>query len=245
MNRKGVFISYSKKDTKWLDYLRVHLNFLERQYQFTIWDDSKIQVGDDWRVEINKAINSTKIAILMVSANFLSSEFINNEELPALLTAAKDDGAHIFPIIISHCMFSDIEAISKFQTINNPSQPLISLNDGDRDALFMKVTQEIKRILSFNNKETFISEHASMIKELRLSFHRVSIMNIFYKYHNTQGLSIKEIHRLSKLDKRKEVIYVLHELEAMKLLGKTKIDLLSYYKLTAEGCRFVEEFTVS
>ncbi len=244
MKRHGVFISYSKKDTKWLDSLRVHLSFLEREYKFTIWEDSKIEVGADWRVEINKAINSTKVAILMVSANFLSSEFINNEELPALLTAAKEEGAHIFPIIISHCMFSDVDAISRFQTINPPSEPLIVMNEGQRDALFLKVTQEIKRVLSTDINIPHTNIHLSTIEDLKISFNRVNIMNIFFENHNTNGLSIKEIYKLSKLKKRKEVIRVIHELEALELLDKTKIENLSYYKLTSIGYNFVEEHTL-
>ncbi len=242
MKRQGVFISYSKKDVKWLDYLRVHLSFLEREYKFTIWEDSKIEVGADWRLEINKAINSTKVAILMVSANFLSSDFINNEELPALLAAAKEEGAHIFPIIISHCMFSDIEAISRFQTINPPSEPLIVMNEGERDALFLKVTREIKRVLSSDiTVVPLTNTDRSSIEELKTSFNRVTIMNIFFENHNTNGLSIKEVYKLSKLEKRKEVIRVIHELEALKLLDKTRVENLSYYKLTDSGYDFVEE----
>ncbi len=241
MKRHGVFISYSKKDVKWLEYLRVHLSFLEREYKFTIWEDSKIQVGADWRLEINKAIKSTKVAILMVSANFLSSEFINNEELPALLAAAKEEGAHIFPIIISHCMFSDIDAISKFQTINPPSEPLIVMNEGQRDALFVKVTREIKRVLSTSNTVLNSTMNLSSIEDLKKSFNRVNIMNIFFENHESNGLSIKKVYKLSKVDKRKEVIGVIHELEALELLDKTKIENLSYYKLTEVGYAFVEE----
>ncbi len=241
MKRHGVFISYSKKDAKWLDYLRVHLSYLEREYQFTIWEDSKIEVGADWRTEINKAIGSTKVAILMVSANFISSEFINNEELPALLTAAKEEGAHIFPIIISHCMFSDIDAISRFQTINPPSEPLIVMNEGQRDALFLKVTQEIKRVLSSDTPATSILGNLSSLEELKTSFDRVTIMTIFFENYHKDGLSIKEVYKLSKAEKRKEVIRVIHELEALELLSKTKIENLSYYRLTVSGYNFVEK----
>ncbi|MBQ0736151.1 toll/interleukin-1 receptor domain-containing protein [Aquimarina celericrescens] len=241
MKRHGVFISYSKKDAKWLDYLRVHLSYLEREYQFTIWEDSKIEVGADWRTEINKEIGSTKVAILMVSANFISSEFINNEELPALLTAAKEEGAHIFPIIISHCMFSDIDAISRFQTINPPSEPLIVMNEGQRDALFLKVTQEIKRVLSSDTPATSILGNLSSLEELKTSFDRVTIMTIFFENYHKDGLSIKEVYKLSKAEKRKEVIRVIHELEALELLSKTKIENLSYYRLTVSGYNFVEK----
>ncbi len=240
MKRHGVFISYSKKDAKWLEYLRTHLSFLEREYQFTIWEDSKIEVGADWRDEIKNAISSTKVAILMVSANFISSDFINNEELPALLKAAEEEGAYIFPIIISHCMFSDIDAISKFQTINPPSEPLIIMNEGQRDALFVKVTREVKRVLSSNIAEpNKINKGVPNLEELKLSYNRVNIMNIFFK--NNIGLSIKDIIALSNIEKRKDVVRVLHELEALELLSKIKVDNLTHYILTELGCEFIQE----
>ncbi len=245
MKRQGVFISYSKKDAKWLDDLRTHLNYLEREYKFTIWEDSKIEVGADWRSEIKNAIDTTKIAILMVSANFIASEFINNEELPALLFAAKEEGAHIFPIIISHCMFSDIDAISKFQTVNPPSEPLIVMDDGQRDALFVKVTKEIKRVLSSESTISHIPPRLITVEELKISFMRVIIMNIFFMNNAVEGLSIKEIYKLSKLEKRKEVVRVIHELETLKFLDKTKVEQVNYYKLTADGYEFINKYTLN
>lgn len=242
MKRDGVFISYSKKDVKWLDYLRVHLSFLEREYKLTIWEDSKIEVGAEWRTEINKAISATKVAILMVSANFLSSEFINNEELPALLAAAKEEGAHIFPIIVSHCMFSDIEAISKFQTINPPTKPLTVMDEGQIDALFVKVTREVKRVLSSDTVTLHNHNIPTSIDVLKASFIRVKVMNIlFSKTENIDGLSIKEIYTLSNIDKRKEVIRVIHELEALQILDKSKKGNITYYKLTSLGHNFISE----
>lgn len=242
--RQGVFISYSKKDAKWLDYLRTHLSYLEREYEFTIWEDSKIEVGSDWRDEINKAINTTKIAILMVSPNFISSEFINNEELPALLTAARDEGAFIFPIIVSHCMFSDIEAISKFQTVNPPTEPLVIMDQGQRDALFVKVTKEIKKVLSAHNGEQDkLSVNQDAITSIKTSFVRVIVMRIFFKNSSTKGLSIKEVHQLSKIEKRKDVVSVIHELEAMNFVDKTKVELVNYYRLNESGTRLVAEYS--
>ncbi|WP_025740244.1 toll/interleukin-1 receptor domain-containing protein [Aquimarina pacifica] len=245
MERNGVFISYSKKDAKWLDYLRVHLSYLEREYKFTIWEDSKIEVGAEWRKEIHKALSSTKVAILLVSANFISSDFINNEELPALLSAAEDEGAYIFPIIVSYCMFHDISALSKFQTINRPSEPLTIMNEGQRDALFTKVTKEIKRVLSLDTSivNSADREHLLTTKELRLSFIRVEIMTIFHSNGSVSdvGLSIKDVCDKSIFKKRKEVVSIIHDLEALKFLDKTKVNKVGYYSLTKLGHKFIKE----
>ena len=240
--RNGVFISYSKKDAKWLDYLRTHLSYLEREYQFSIWEDSKIKVGADWRTEIEGAIGKTKVAILLVSANFIASNFITNEELPALLHAAEKEGAYIFSIIVSHCMFNDIQVISKYQTFNPPSHPLISMDEAERDELFLKVTQEIKQVLSsnvVNEKKSFQSEQKIDLTALKLSFQRLSMLKVFYENADKMGLSISELVKITAITKRKIVVQVIHELEQQQLLGKIKIKNVTYYKLTVVGKDFI------
>ena len=77
MTKPTVFISYSHKDEKWKDRLVAHLGVLQEQGLLEVWEDRQIAAGDDWLPEIEKAINKAQIAILMVSANFLSFLFQN------------------------------------------------------------------------------------------------------------------------------------------------------------------------
>lgn len=236
MGRNGVFISYSKKDAKWLDGLRTHLTYLEREYEFNIWEDSKIAVGNDWKYEIDQALDTAKIGILLISANFIASDFITNEELPSLLTAAEEEGAHIFSVIVSHSMFMDIQAISKFQTINPPSRPLIVMSEGELDETYMKVTQEIKRVLSEPIKKTKKSVKDTTTEILLKSFLRVQLLELLLE--KKQGVSISELCYELKIKKRKNGIEVLHELEKLKVIDKVKVDTITKYKLSDIGKAF-------
>jgi hypothetical protein len=65
----------------------------------------------------------TKVAILLVSADFLASKFIAENELPPLLAAAQMEGAVILPVILSACPYEDTE-LAKFQAVNSLSKPL-------------------------------------------------------------------------------------------------------------------------
>src|SRR4051794_7341380 len=86
--RDQVFISYSHKDGRWLDRLQVYLAPLERRGSIRRWDDTLIAAGQRWEQEIAEALQRTRVAVLMVSADFLASDFISRVELPRLLGAA-------------------------------------------------------------------------------------------------------------------------------------------------------------
>lgn len=145
--RTKVVISYSHIDTHWLERLRVHLRPLERDYSLDIWDDTKIQTGSKWLEEIERAIQSAKVALLIVSADFIASDFIANNELPPLLDAAKTEGAVIMPLIASPSRFTSIRNLSQFQAFNDPSRPLINMAKGEQEEVLVKVSEEIANIL--------------------------------------------------------------------------------------------------
>lgn len=136
--RNGIFISYSHADKKWLERLKIHLKPLERDHDVVVWNDTKLRKGDKWRVEISKALASTKIAILLVSADFLASDLILGNELPPLLKAATKEGLIIMPVIIGYCAFS-FSSLSQYQTINDPNQPLNSIPEGQVDEVFFRI----------------------------------------------------------------------------------------------------------
>ena len=98
-----VFISYSHKDKILKDKLMAHLDKIKRDGYIIIWDDEKIKPGNNWLDDIEGAIESADIAIPMISANFLSSSFIQNKEVVEILTKKEQYGLQIMPLIISIC----------------------------------------------------------------------------------------------------------------------------------------------
>jgi hypothetical protein len=145
--RTKAFISYSHRDAKYLARLHVHLAFYERHGQLDVWDDMKVLPGALWRVEIKQAILCAKVAILLVSADFLASKFVVENELPPLLAAAQSDGAAVLPVILSPCRFID-SGLSRFQAVNSPSRPLISMSLNDKERVWDKIAETVKDVMN-------------------------------------------------------------------------------------------------
>lgn len=62
------------------------------------WDDTRIELGDNWLPEINSAIEHARVAILVISANFLTSSFIRASEVPSLLRRRALGDLRVIPI---------------------------------------------------------------------------------------------------------------------------------------------------
>src|SRR5688572_28988696 len=117
-----VFISYSRADRRWVDRLLIHLRPFERDGYIDSWDDARLVSGSRWREEIRAAIARADAAILIVSGDFLASDFIATEELPPLLQAAERRGALIIPLIISGSVYDYIPQLRELQAHNAPSR---------------------------------------------------------------------------------------------------------------------------
>jgi len=143
-----VFVSYSHADARWLARLRVHLKPLERLGKIALWDDSYIKAGTSWRDEIRDALGRARVAVLLVTADFLASDFIASNELPPLLKAAKERGTLILPVIVKPCRFEKTAGLADFQAVNSPSRPLASLSSDRREELWVKLSGVIEDALT-------------------------------------------------------------------------------------------------
>jgi len=144
--RSQVFISYSRKDKRYLDELHTQLSLYVRSGYINYWDDTKIRPGAHWREELDQALNSARVAVLLVSSDFLASNFIIEQELPPLLAAEKRQETKIISVILDYCAYKLTE-LAKIQTMNDPAQPLGSISKLQRKQVWLKVAEEVKNNL--------------------------------------------------------------------------------------------------
>lgn len=144
LDKTSIFISYSHQDKKYLEWLQKHLKAFQRQNrQIEVWDDTKIKAGDKWKKEIESALEKASVAFLLVSKDFLSSDFVMDEEIPKLLQKCSEEGTWIIPIILTPCLFED-SPLGDFQAINTPDNPLSMLTETEVDQIFVNLLRQVK-----------------------------------------------------------------------------------------------------
>lgn len=149
--RGKVFVSYSHADTDCLQRLLVHLKPLEKSKAINCWSDLQIRIGDKWKGEIQKNLDEAVIAILLISADFLASDFIVNNELPPLLMAADTKGIRILPVILKPCGFLRDPVLSSFQAVNDPRGPLLGMPHIQQEEVYDKIAGEVSSEMQRRN----------------------------------------------------------------------------------------------
>ncbi len=107
MTGPTVFISYSHKDKQEKDELLSHLRISRETTD--VWSDDRVGVGTDWEADLDQAISQARVAILLVSPNFLVSRFIASQQTPAILERCKRDGLTVFPVIAKPCAWQLVD----------------------------------------------------------------------------------------------------------------------------------------
>ena len=82
-----------------------------------------------------------------MSADFLSSDFIAENELPPLLAAAESRGLTVLTLVVSPCLF-DATSLVEFQSVNDPRTPLTSLNRNEQEEVLVRLAQTIRWLFS-------------------------------------------------------------------------------------------------
>ena len=140
--RDKIFISYSHNDHKAFEQLKTMLAPVMRSGKIDVWDDTMIDPGRKWKDEIESALEKAKIAVLLVSDNFLASDFIARHELPPLLKAAQDKGLTVSWIYLSSCLYKETE-IAEYQAAHDVAKPLGQLTRPIRQQTLRKICEKL------------------------------------------------------------------------------------------------------
>ncbi len=141
------FVSYAHEDIRWINALLAMLAPALRNNALDLWHDARIDPGNDWRREIDAAIQRASVAVLLVSTSFLASHFIVNHELPLLIEAANHNRLKLTWILLDHCLH-ERNRFSDYHALHDISKPLAYLDRPDKDRTLKKIACELLKLVA-------------------------------------------------------------------------------------------------
>ena len=150
MSKATIFISHSRQDDPEKNELISHLGVLEQEGVVDTFVDNRIGAGDDWVSQIEQAIRQARIAILLITNNFLSSKFVLRTEVAPLLDRHHRDGLVIFPVIAKDCAWRNVSWLGRMKVRPKSEQPV--WREGGRyvDEELAAITEEIAEVLGYS-----------------------------------------------------------------------------------------------
>lgn len=137
----SVFVSYSHADEDLKNQLIKHLNPLKRMGLISDWNDRKLTAGDEWAQEISKNLESADIIILLISIDFINSEYCYDIELERALERHDTGVAIVVPVILRSCMWQHT-SFAKLQAL--PKDGMAVNSWSDLDSAFANVAEGIR-----------------------------------------------------------------------------------------------------
>ncbi|KPA11145.1 transcriptional regulator [Candidatus Magnetomorum sp. HK-1] len=149
-----LFYSYSHKDEKLRNELEKHLSILRRQGHISEWYDRKISAGNEWEGEIDQHLRSANIILLLVSSDFLYSDYCYGKEMEIALERHEKREALVIPIIIRPVDWTG-EKFGKLQALPKNAKPVVIWDN--QDEAFTNIVQGIRTAISKIKKNDRIS----------------------------------------------------------------------------------------
>jgi len=141
----SVFISYAHKDELLKDELVKHIKLLERQGLISSWHDRKIDVGTDWKGQIDKNLEQAKIIILLISADFLMSDYCYDIEMKRALERHEENNAIVIPVILRPVDWK-LSEFARIQALPKDGKPVTTW--GNKDRAFLSVAEGIRKAVT-------------------------------------------------------------------------------------------------
>ncbi|MEH2169321.1 MAG: toll/interleukin-1 receptor domain-containing protein [Nostoc sp.] len=138
-----VFYSYAHEDEKLRDKLENHLTLLRRQGVITEWHDRKIGAGKEWHNEIDTHLDSSQIILLLISANFIASDYCWDVEVKRAMERHEAKEARVIPIILDSVDWKSAP-FGRLQALPKSGKPVKKW--GNHNDAFLSVAEGIRLV---------------------------------------------------------------------------------------------------
>ena len=144
-NRKKVFIGHHENDNQQKELVYSHLAPLEKNGLLKFWCISEILPGQNIAEEIDKALRDVKIAIPLISIDFVNKE-LDSEEIKKVINNHQNDGLKLYPILLKPCIWEEIEWLSQkgIQILPKNNKPLSKFDESEVDEILSNFARKIR-----------------------------------------------------------------------------------------------------
>ena len=182
-----IFIAYSQNDKDLLAELKKHLEMLRLGQPIDVWDDGQILPGMDWEKAVSDAMYESDLILLLVSVDFIVSDFCYNQELRIAMELQKIGRVQVIPLIMRHCLW-EITPVAELQVLPEKGIPVTDNHWQSTDEAFTEIIRDLDKSLRQ------IIENRKMKAEQAIVADRLmKEKQLFYeKIHLAEQLFVKE-----------------------------------------------------
>jgi hypothetical protein len=138
-----IFFCYAHEDEPLLKKLQTHLRPMQRAGLIDVWHDRDISAGTDWEQQIKDHLNTAQIILLLVSPDFMDSDYCYGIEMQRALERHERGEARVIPVILRHVYWQ--VALGNLQALPTDAKPIKSWSD--LDEAFFNVAEGIRTIV--------------------------------------------------------------------------------------------------
>jgi len=139
-----IFFCYAREDEALLNKLKAHLRPLQRQGLINLWHDRDISAGTEWEREIDKHLNTADFILLLVSPDFMDSEYCYSVEMKKATERNERGEARVIPIILRP-VYWKVDALSKLLVLPKDARPVTDW--ANQDTAFYDITVGIEKAI--------------------------------------------------------------------------------------------------
>jgi tetratricopeptide (TPR) repeat protein len=203
MKALHIFYSYAQEEQDCIlkDELDKHLRALERNGQITSWSNRDIQAGTDWAKEIDEHLNRAQIILLLISPDFIASDYCYSVEMKRAMERYEHREAHVISILLRPVDVKETP-FSKLRTLPSNGQSVTSWKN--RDEAFANVAQGIRAVVErihLQTKEYWLAQGHAHQKagryEYALEAHTYSLQldHEYARAHGSMGDTLYHLGR--------------------------------------------------
>ena len=118
---------------------------MQRQGMIESWHDRAIEAGDDWRQRIDDNLERADIILLLVSADFIASDYCWEKEMKRALERDEKGEAHVIPVIVRDCIWTRAP-FARLQALPENGRAVTLWPD--KDSAWRSVAEGIEKIVT-------------------------------------------------------------------------------------------------